>query len=303
MKTNKKLLIILVMIIVLLIVGVGGHYFIKNNIEQSKLLESNTDIADNSENISNENEPETEYSKQQISNNEESLDETLKNLFQEEHNDVGSGELTFLDSGKDSFWQPIRAYFAKDNLYVYYILGGKLDEVRVLEGADPETFEIISKTYSKDKKRVYSYYRSEFQEEGEKHLANDILALAGVDTETFGLVIYSNGQDANWLSYDKNYVYSFQKKIDYADPITFKHYDRNYFIDNDSVFYISPESIYLSLVKNNVDTSDFGVYMAKPLIYSDSENFYTLDEANLVIEDLVDLDSYLENTGVQTGSN
>ncbi|PIR57114.1 MAG: hypothetical protein COU72_02665 [Parcubacteria group bacterium CG10_big_fil_rev_8_21_14_0_10_41_35] len=84
--------------------------------------------------------------------------------------------------------------FLKDKDYVYSLKG------KIVEDADPRTFEMITYSYAKDSDSVY-------------YVDN---LIRGADVVTFTFV-----KDENWfLTKDKNYVYQREEKIPDADPDT-----------------------------------------------------------------------------------
>lgn len=139
----------------------------------------------------------------------------------------------------------------KDRLHVY--VNGKL-----MEGADPNTFELLGNCYEKDKNNVYycgeiivkgadsdTFEVMDYYAKDENHIYDDGEVIADADVKTFGRLSPVD----EYLFKDKNNVYHYDcpgqgyfpcffKKLENADPGTFETLSKIYAKDNKHIYYL-----------------------------------------------------------------
>lgn len=146
--------------------------------------------------------------------------------------------------------------YAKESRNVYYADGGRYvegedfsiieyDDVLIIDGADPETFNYIGNGYAADIKNVY--YK------GHK--------IADADVNTFKSVF-------NGFAIDKEYVYYRADIIKGADPRTFRYLDNGYSVDSDNVYFHKRK-----------------VVGADPLTFKYLYGGYAIDKSNMFVWD------------------
>jgi hypothetical protein len=93
--------------------------------------------------------------------------------------DIATFSLIDLEGGKNDY--------AKDRARVYVIVYGEKDPVVEIDGADPATFVLLEREYSKDKHSVY--YKDS--------ALNKAVKLEGVDPATFEVTGYDNATESD----------------------------------------------------------------------------------------------------------
>lgn len=106
---------------------------------------------------------------------------------------------------------------ARDKGHVYFFWFG---QTRVISGADPNTFGLLSCYYAKDAQHVYNM----------KMLNKDPVMLAKANAESFKVLPYDYAKD-------KNYVYYQGNIFDGADASTFQVIVNNYTKDKNHVYF------------------------------------------------------------------
>lgn len=136
-------------------------------------------------------------------------------LYSKDKNSIYFNEIKINDANFATF-SPIDDTYAKDINNVYY-LGRKI------EYADPNGFTVIDDQYSfsKDKNFVYHYG---------KHI-NDL------DPKTLTLVLIPNQNKFFPLFRDKSSIFLSERKINDADPITFKALSENFYQDKNNIYF------------------------------------------------------------------
>ena len=118
-------------------------------------------------------------------------------------------------------------YFQKNNAVYYNNI--------ILEGSDPDTFEVLKDGYAKDKNFVY----------------RQIVKINNANPDTFRLITCFN---SNCYYKDKNFVYYNGEKIENADPGTFEILDTEYFAKDKNSAYLGRR-----IIDKDVDSKTFKV--------------------------------------------
>jgi hypothetical protein len=163
--------------------------------------------------------------------------------------------------------------YLKDKNNIYSYRSCSLGDHKIIEGADYETFEILSPWYAKDKNHVYV-------NKGE---------ILDADAKTFSLLSQSNG------SYAKDNISFFYKgeKIEGLDIPSLEITNGRFLQDKNGVYTIVYDyNTYLVTTIPDIDISTFEV-IPNSYYYKDSKNAYYAEGENYVqIIEGVDIESF-----------
>lgn len=168
-----------------------------------------------------------------------------------------NGESVILDGADVASFKIIEnTCYAKDKESVFFNNSGyRFESFGKIEGADPETFEVISGGYTKDATKVY--YNG--------------VNIKGSDVDTFELVGF-------YHSKDKNFVYYQGLLIDGADPKTFETTSASYYSkDLKSAYYkgveipgVDIETFEISKINQSAKDKNTSYVNGVPVITDDS---------------------------------
>jgi hypothetical protein len=142
---------------------------------------------------------------------------------------------------------PLRWCYAKSQTHVYY-------NQRIVEGADPQTFEVLHHLWARDHSRVYLYYHPVAQADAGSFVmlnelfakdANNIWTLPGIvrDADVATFEVLDQGAGNVGYARDKHNVYFLAQYLGKAnivrnaDPATFRSIGNGFGVDQERVFY------------------------------------------------------------------
>jgi hypothetical protein len=164
--------------------------------------------------------------------------------------------------------EKIGGEYAKDDKYVYRVVEED-DFIRIVEGADPDTYQYLGSYYGKDKKNVYVYQE----------------VLEGADPKTFQYLWEDFGKDSEhayffysvisgvdfasfehigmWYTKDKNNIYYEARVMEGVDMDSFEHLGDFYAKDKNSIYAL----------REVMETADYQTFEYIGGLYAKDKNF------------------------------
>lgn len=143
-------------------------------------------------------------------------------------------------------------HYTKNNFNVFYeVTAGRgssnsssYDKKRIIKGADPKTFEVLNKHYTKDKN---NFYICSWTGPDLFRISTKCEKIKNVDRESFEVIDndpYDNKYSYNYAK-DKNHVYFYGMIIENADPQSFQIINNKYIIDKNRLYYEDRRGLYI----------------------------------------------------------
>lgn len=165
----------------------------------------------------------TENQTEDRSNIENKIEENVAQNISEDDLEIIYTEKKYKQNGEDKI-EKIKLYGIGDTAVYFWDYN---ENIKVLKTADSESFEVISKEYSRDKDNVYYLVKSCFG-----CMNNQPEVIKDLDTQSIRVITDS-------IITDDNYVYYGTEKVSVSNPKELKSMNNYYLEDGENVYSTS----------------------------------------------------------------